>query len=115
MTNQAATPQDRCPQWALSLIGTLRDLEIRLGNLHPDGPWSEATLDTIAARVDKDPEAVRFDENAVNELFKRLAFGLTDEGHTPETIAQFINSRLTAGQRLAYCSAAEVSEVLAGR
>lgn len=115
MSSQATTPQDRCPQWAVSLIGTLRDLEIRLGNLHPDSPWSEATLDSIMSRVDKDPEAIRFDENAVNELFKRLAFGLHDEGHSPETIAQFINSRLTAGQRLTYCNAAEVSEVLAGR
>ena len=115
MSSQVPTPQDQCPTWAVSLIGTLRDLEIRLGNLRPDGPWSEATLDTIIARVDKDPEAARFDENAVNELFKRLSYGLTDEGHSPETIAQFINSRLTAGQRLAYCSAAEVTEVLAGR
>ena len=115
MTSQATKPQDRCPQWAASLIGTLRDLEIRLGNLHPDGPWSESSLDSIISRVDKDPEAVRVDENAVNELFKRLTFGLTDEGHSPEMIAQFINSRLTAGQRLTYCNATEVSEVLAAR
>ena len=115
MTTQASQPKDSCPAWATSLITTLRELEIKLGNLHPESAWSEATVDAILSRVEKDPVALRFDENAVDEIFRRLSIGLSNEGHAPEIIATFINSRLTSGQTLAYCSPDEVREALAGR
>lgn len=115
MSTEASAPPDRCPAWAVSLITTLKELEIKLGHLQPETAWSEAMVDTLLSRVERDPAAARFDENAVDELFKRVSCGLADEGHTPETIATFINSRLTTGQKLAYCSAGEVQDALASR
>jgi hypothetical protein len=115
MTTQAEPLKDQCPTWASSLIHTIKELEIKLGNLRPDSAWSEATLDTVMARAERDAAQVSLDESTVEGLFKKVSWGLSDEGHSPEAIAGFINSRLTAGQRLAYCSSEEVREAIASR
>jgi hypothetical protein len=117
-----AAPADQCPKWAAALIAKIRDLEIRLGNIHPTGEeWQVQDLDGLYRRSagmtqdDDEGEGPAFDSQVTQTLFIRVAQGLSDEGFDPATIAQFINSRVPTGGRLLYCNAAEVVEALTGQ
>ncbi len=99
---------DRCPSWATQLIARIRDVEIEQGNINPEGDWQQKDLTAVQSRVFGENEG----EDDAEIIFADLAKRLTAEGFTAVEIAEFVNSRIRTGTRLAYCSAAEVSEAL---
>jgi hypothetical protein len=109
--------RDQCPDWAHRLILKIRDLEVELGNLLPDNlhdsksQWWEQDLQRLSQRMEgSDQASLDALEQAVESAFIKLSRDLTRSGFTPQLIAQFVNSRLTASSRLKYCDAREVAE-----
>lgn len=120
-TKDSETPNDKsrlsdgCPQWADKLIRQIRALEIQLGNIQPeteDPNWSASMIEKVYGRAFGDADDVRIDEEAIEILFNKVASSLVEAGHDPETIARFINGRITPEGRLPYCNAAEVRAAL---
>lgn len=99
---------DRCPSWAVPLILRIRDVEVEQGNINPGGDWQQRDLAQVQGRVFGEDEG----QDDAEILFADLAKRLVADGFSPVEIAQFVNSRIVTGTRLAYCSAAEVSEAL---
>jgi hypothetical protein len=106
---------DQCPPWAHELILKIRDIEFQLGNLiPPHEDWYQKDLDQLVKRLQADNfmEESQSLETLVEDYFRNLARGLAQLGYDYETIALFVNTRLTGQSRLAYCSPAEVREAV---
>ena len=101
------------PSWAVELLTRLRDLEIRLGNITPEGDWQESRLSSLHERL-YGASAGEGDDLELNVelLFKKVAQGLAEAGYTPAATADLINALVPSGGRLPYCNAAEVAEAL---
>jgi hypothetical protein len=105
-----STPSTKaCPGWAAKQIDQIATLEVRLGNIRPEGDFKEAMLADVVDRIGSDEAA--FDESAVEALFVQVSRGLAGEGFTPDEIAGVINARIPSG-KLPYCNASEVREAL---
>lgn len=100
-------PKDGCPAWASLLIDQIAALEIRLGNIRPSTDWKDVNLQDLYERLGDG--AGSFDEQVVDDVFKRIARDLTHEGRSPAEIAAFVNVRIPSG-KLPYCNAEEVVE-----
>jgi hypothetical protein len=104
--------QDKCPRWADELIVRIKELELELGNITPEGgkDWQVSNVEDLYHRTGSDTGQA--DEGTVETLFQQVARGLSKEGFGPEDIAAMINSRVPSGGRLPYCNAAEVRAAL---
>lgn len=99
---------DNCPPWAESLIKRIKSLEIQSGNLLPDDDYTslDVTNEDLTGNRDKHSESA-------DALFNELARKACGEGFSPENVAVWVNSRLTTGHKLSYCSADDVADELA--
>ena len=101
--------EDACPQWARDIIDQIRQIEMKLGNIPPEQPWSGDELEAIQARAAK-AGSVHEDNHVVDSLFSKLCAGLIKDGRSPDAIAQFVNVRIGYEKGPRYCSADEVTE-----
>lgn len=108
---------DKCPEWANSLIMYLRDIEVKLGNI-PDSPdWQTVeSVEDLQARSFPTAQTLQEDEFVDNDiadrLFERIVMKLADEDHSVDEIVSYVNSRLCYKGGPPYCDAKEVSLVL---
>ncbi len=112
-------PIDACPKWAEELILKIRAMEVQLGNVRPGmgkkggDDWKSQDLGKLMARLTaEDGDDLKAVEAAAEALFAKIAKGLSEEGFTPEEIAQFVNARVAPESRLPYCDTREVMEAL---
>lgn len=103
------------PNWAEQLLERLRQMEISLGNLHPENTgWSATKLDSLYQRLHTDDGADEheLDDGEPDAVFAQIARGLAREGYVAEQISEAINARMTGNSRLAYCNAQEVQAAI---
>jgi hypothetical protein len=136
MTTKNQTSE--CPKWAADLLDKLHHLEVRLGNIvetgsgaNPKDAWHTRDLGDLEAVVNEDghdgePDAARrdnFADNVDNQdttgsadiaeaIFDRVCAGLSEDGFSPQQIADIVNSRVGKGGRMKYCDANDVKEAL---
>ena len=100
-----------CPTRAEVLIEQLRQVEVFLGNIPDNLPWSSTFVNKISERTFLAHEQV-FDEHKVNYIFRKIVKSLHKEGFSTEVITNFINRRLKSSNNLNYCSNNDVIEAL---
>ena len=106
------TTKDSCPAWATALIGKLREIEIRLGNIPESLSWQTDDLDRLAARSAGNDDDTLFDEEATEILFRKIVRDLAADDFASEEIVMFINSRIGYQGGPPYCSVIEVNDAL---
>jgi hypothetical protein len=124
MKSDKPTTNDGCPTWAVDMISKILLLEVEAGTIKNISEsaaregWSTTKADElmkIAAKMDKNESdaSTQKDLSAeVEAIFSKVTRGLAREGHSAETIAAMINSRIPTGCRLPYCNADEVQAAL---
>ena len=101
----------RCA-WAVQLLQALRAYEIDMGHIvEADAALATRQLSRLEELMHRDTEEDAVDlETRSDAIFSRVVSRLGHEGFSFVEIAAFVNSVVTPGARLAYCSAAEVED-----
>ena len=109
----AAMPKvdDKCPDWAITVIDQLRQVEIILGNVPKAIEWQSDLLKDVNKKIFAEQAGPISDEHS-ELLFSRVARGLVKEGFSPDEISVFINARIGYKGGPQYCNADEVKDAL---
>jgi hypothetical protein len=102
---------DKCPDWAITIIDQLRQVEIILGNVPKAIEWQSSLLKNVNKKILAE-HAGPISEELSEMLFSRVARGLVKEGFSPDDIAMFINARIGYKGGPNYCSSEEVKDAL---
>lgn len=106
-----ANVDDSCPDWAITLIDQLRQVEIILGNIPKAIEWQSSMLKDVNKRIDAEQSGPITEEHS-ELLFGRITRGLIKEGFSATDIATFINARIGYKGGPKYCSEVEINETL---
>ena len=96
-----------CPEWAVDLIGTLRECEVILGHIPRNLEWDSKYVKEVAQRSFP-YESLPVSENLVELLFKKITMQLRQEAFSFEEITVFFNERIRYQNSPPYCSVEEV-------
>lgn len=100
-----------CPDWAITMIDQLRQIEIFLGHIPKAIEWQSELLKDINKKIFAEQHG-SISEDHSELLFGRISRGLHKEGFSTEEIATYINARIGYKGGPKYCSPAEVLESL---
>ena len=102
---------DACPDWAVTIIDQLRQVEIILGNVPKAIEWQSSMLKDVNKKIFAE-QAGPISEEHAELLFGRVARGLVKEGFSKEDICTFINARIGYKGGPKYCDESEVQDAL---
>lgn len=102
---------DLCPDWAITMIDQLRQIEIHLGNIPKALEWESSHLKDVTKKVFAEDQGV-ITEHHSEVLFGKIVSGLSREGFSAAEIEVFMNARIGYKGAPVYCSVEEINEVL---
>jgi len=102
---------DSCPDWAVSTIDQLRQVEIILGNVPKAIEWQSSLLKDVNKKIFVEREGPITEAHS-ELLFRKIARGLNQEGFSTTDICMFINARIGYVGGPMYCDETEVIDSL---
>ena len=102
---------DACPDWAVTMIDQLRQIEIILGNVPKAIEWKSSLLKNVNKKVFAENEGP-ISEYHAELMFTKIVKGLVEEQFSISEISTFINVRIGYKGGPKYCNENEVSRAL---
>ena len=102
---------DKCPDWAITMIDQLRQVEIILGHVPKAIEWQSQMLKDVNKKILAEQAGPISDEHS-ELLFGRVSRGLIKEGFTAAEICTFMNARIGYKGGPKYCDESEVQDAL---